>query len=149
MENATLPSLQQIASLLLEVHNHYLKDKTGEAILTSLVSFCRDASIDRDISLFECERLKNCMMNKSTNSLGYEQFYDYLLALSQTLFLIENDKSGKKLLNKLLSKYIIPSASKLPGKTCLLLHLNENSCGEYLKYSDFITLWFSEVSLQV
>ena len=152
MDPAVLQSLQEIASLLLLVHDYYLKDVYGNDILVSLTVLIRDVGLSGIVSLLDIERLRRLIMEQSNHDMGYELFYDWLRAVGQLVF-NDNDTTGKKALHYLLTRYVIPFASKIELNTEESRHAyganmpfySDGTLQVMVEYGDFILLWYIEI----
>lgn len=141
MENqpSSQTALQEIASLLLVLHDQYLTSEYPLAatprnmVLRSLIQFVIDIGLTDIICVVDIERLRRHVMqgalvavngniassaSTANNSMGYESFYDWLRKLSSFIFtraLIEKKvtSAGKRELHHLLTDYIIPFSSQL------------------------------------
>lgn len=112
MNPAIQQSLQEIASLLLIVHDDYLKGVVDGEILSALVELIDDVGLGSQVSMLDAERLRRSVMKNSDADMGYELFYDWLRGVGQ-LVSRDRDVGGKKALHYLLTQYIIPFASTL------------------------------------
>ncbi len=142
MENqqqSSQSALQEIASLLLVLHDQYLTSDYPLAstprhmVLRSLIQFVIDIGLNDVLCVLDIERLRRHVMqgaiiaangtiassaSTANNSMGYESFYDWLRKLSSFLFtraLIEKKptSAGKRELHHLLTSFIIPFSSQL------------------------------------
>jgi hypothetical protein len=121
------PTLQEIASLLLVLHDQYLTfDDDAQAngsqrhqVFRALIQFVIDIELSDAICLLDIERLRIYSMQISTTEeMGYETFYDWLRQISLHTFskrIVEKQPTnpGKQELHHLLTEYIIPFSKRL------------------------------------
>lgn len=156
MDPAILQSLQEIASLLLLVHDDYLRDVFGYEVLTSLTMLLKDVGLDNSVSILDSERLRRNIMGGSDSDMGYELFYDWLRGIGQLVYK-DHDLTGKKAVHYLLTRYIIPFASKKEDNGHGSKHLGEvhvpyfsdSSLKVMVDYGEFIKCWYHEIIAQV
>lgn len=154
MDPTVLESLQEIASLLLLVHDYYLKDVYGSNILISLYILIHDAHLHNVVSILDCERMRRDVMSSNGDEMGYELFYDWLRGVAQFVFR-DLDLSGKKALHRLLVRYIIPFASKIEEEATAesnkslhnfdLPYYTESALKSFVSYHGFILHWYHEL----
>lgn len=149
-------SLQEIASLLLIVHDNYLKEVYGGEILSKLMDLLEDFGLQSKVSILDAERMRRRIMGNSEADMGYELFYDWLRGIGQ-LVSSDRDVAGKQALSYLLTHYIIPFAYS---------RANRNEAGEKAKisnlpyytdaalkvivdYDEFVVHYFFEIANQV
>ena len=138
-QQSSQTALQEIASLLLVLHDQYLTSEYPLAstprnmVLRSLIQFVIDIGLKDVVCVLDIERLRRHVMqaalvaangniassaSTANNSMGYESFYDWLRKLSSFIFtraLIEKKptSAGKRELHHLLTSYIIPFSTQL------------------------------------
>jgi len=151
MDPAVLQSLQEIASLLLLVHDYYLKDVYSSNVLISLYILIHDAQLHHVVSILDCEKMRRDVMPSNTDEMGYELFYDWLRGIAQFVFR-DLDLSGKKALHRLLVRYIIPFASKIEASESDkslhnfdLPYYTESAMKSFVSYHGFILHWYHEL----
>lgn len=156
MDPAILQSLQEIASLLLLVHDDYLRDVFGYEVLTSLTLLLKDVGLDSSVSILDSERLRRSVMGTSDSDMGYELFYDWLRGVGQLVYK-DQDFTGKKAVHYLLTRYIIPFASskdengegsKHSGEV-YVPYYSDSALKVMVDYGDFLQNWYYEVVAQV
>ncbi|KAJ1426006.1 hypothetical protein B484DRAFT_87171, partial [Ochromonadaceae sp. CCMP2298] len=151
MDPAIRQSLQEIAGLLLLLHDYYLKDIFGNDILISLMVLLRDVGLAERVSLLDAERLRRSAMGSGEGDMGYELFYDWLRGVSQLVHK-EYDATGKKALHFLLTRYIVPFASQLhthfETRSIQLPCYSDAALSVIVDYDDFILHWFCETLTQ-
>lgn len=148
MNPAILQSLQEIASLLLLVHDDYLKDVYGNDILNSLMALLNDVGLFEKVSILDAERLRRNVMGSSDSDMGYELFYDWLRGIGQ-LVCNDRDIAGKKALHSLLTKYIIPFASTMESSKKSsndLPFFTEEALRVMVEYDEFLVHWFFDTA---
>jgi len=156
MDPAILQSLQEIASLLLLVHDDYLREVFGYEVLTSLTMLLKDVGLDNNVSILDSERLRRSVMGASDSDMGYELFYDWLRGVGQLVYK-DQDLTGKKAVHFLLTRYIIPFASNKDANNEVTKHLGEvyvpyfsdSALKVMVDYGEFIQLWYHEIIAQV
>lgn len=156
MDPSILQSLQEIASLLLLVHDDYLRDVFGNDILTSLTVLLRDVGLSGVVSILDSERLRRNVMGGSDGDMGYELFYDWLRGVGQLVHK-DRDQTGKKALHYMLTRYIIPFVSKTDGKpetssvsnVVELPFFTDAALKVLVDNSNFVLLLFSEIVNEV
>lgn len=155
MDPAVLESLQEIASLLLLVHDYYLKDVYSSNILISLYILIHDAQLHNVVSILDCERMRREVMPSNGDEMGYELFYEWLRSVAQFVFR-DLDMSGKKALHRMLVRYIIPFASKIEEEETTaernkslhnfdLPYYTESALKSFVSYHGFILHWYHEL----
>lgn len=156
MDPAILQSLQEIASLLLLVHDDYLRDVFGYEVLTSLTLLLKDVGLDSSVSILDSERLRRSVMGTSDSDMGYELFYDWLRGVGQLVYK-DQDFTGKKAVHYLLTRYIIPFASskdengegsKHSGEV-YVPYYSDSALKVMVEYGEFLQNWYYEVLAQV
>ncbi len=155
MDPVILQSLQEIASLLLLVHDDYLREVFGYEVLTSLTLLLKDVGLDNSVSILDSERLRRKTMGANDNEMGYELFYDWLRGVGQLVYK-DHDLTGKKAVHFLLTRYIIPFASnkdkadelKQPGEVHAPYY-SDSALKVMVEYGGFIQNWYFEILEQV
>ena len=145
-------SLQEVADLLIVLHDEYLQDADGAAVLYQLLKLLHDLSLTEDICILDVERIRLKVMSHNGNeqTMSYESFYEWLREASVFIFR-KFDEAGNRALSLLLTKYIIPFATKeKEGKFAFVVlhtngrdHLDEASLKALIPYGDFLRLWFT------
>lgn len=155
MDPAIQQSLQEIASLLLIVHDDYLKGVSGSDVLLALVELIDDVGLAGQVSLLDAERLRRMVMQEHESDMGYELFYDWLRGVGQ-LVSVDRDAGGKKALHYLLTQYIIPFASTLGTRSSgsdsvvhSLPYYDRSALRTMSDHDTFILLWFHDLVHQV
>jgi hypothetical protein len=156
MDPAILQSLQEIASLLLIVHDDYLKGVYGNDILSSLTELLEDVGLQSKVSVLDAERLRRAVMMSSDVDMGYELFYDWLRGVGQ-LVCNERDVAGKKALHYLLTHYIIPFASTMGSRTESARNASsvgvpcftDSALRVMVEYDAFLLHWYYEIVTEV
>jgi hypothetical protein len=157
MDPAILQSLQEIASLLLIVHDDYLKGVYGNDILSSLTELLEDVGLQSKVSMLDAERLRRAVMMNSDVDMGYELFYDWLRGVGQ-LVCNERDVAGKKALHYLLTHYIIPFASTMGSKADnarstrsdgSVPYFTDSALRVMVDYESFLLHWYFEIVTEV
>jgi hypothetical protein len=153
MDPNILQSLQEIASLLLMIHDVYLKDVMGSDILVALVSFLQDTQLNVMVSILDAEKLRRKVMRNGESNLGYELFYEWLRAVGELVYKAD-EMGGKKALQYLLTQHILPFASTMNGRSHPIYSINlpyytESALEVMTQHADFLYLWFLHVSSQV
>jgi hypothetical protein len=153
MDPSILQSLQEIASLLLMIHDFYLKEVVGTDILVALFSFLQDTHLNILVSILDAEKLRRGVMRNGESHLGYELFYEWLRAVGEFVYKAD-DIGGKKALQHLLTQHILPFASTMdsrshPSHSINLPYYTESALEVMVQNSDFLYLWFLHLSPQV
>ena len=150
------PSLQEVAKLLIVLHDQYLKEAVGTAILHELMRLLRDLNLVDVLCILDVERmrLKAMKRNGDCTIMSYESFYEWLREASILIFKKFNE-TGSRALSLLMTKYIIPFATKeIKGKFAIIANhsnvhvkLDESTLCAYMPYGEFLHLWFSSKTL--
>lgn len=154
MDPTIQQSLQEIASLLLIVHDDYLKGVSGADVLSALAELIDDVGLTQQVSILDAERLRRTVMQDNESDMGYELFYDWLRGVGQ-LVSSDRDVGGKKALHYLLTQYIIPFASTLGTRSGSdgIVHSLPYYDGSALRimsdFDSFFFLWFHDLVHQV
>lgn len=149
-------SLHEIASLLVLVHDVYLKEARGREVSLALLRLVYDVGLQSSVSILDIERIKRHVMAKSTSDMmGYEIFYDWLRHISRYLF-ANTERDPRKSLHLLLTQYIIPCAASKFDNT-LVVPAGYVLVSEYFRkitdkawkvlaeYADFIQYWYLHI----
>lgn len=155
MDPTILKSLQEIASLLLIVHDDYLKGATGHEVVSALYALIRDVGLTSKVSVLDIERLRREVMGDGDNEMGYELFYDWLRGVG-LLVAPDKEAAGKKALHHLLTQHIIPFASSMGAKASEF-DLGSRDLppmsGQIMRimtiHDDFLGRYFHEIARQV
>ena len=146
------PSLKEVANLLIALHDDYLRDTDGGAVLYQLMKLLHDLSLTEDLCILDVERIRLKVMNQNgkEKTMSYESFYEWLREASVLICKKYNER-GNRALSLLLTKYIIPFASKAKeGKVAVMAmytngrgQLDESSLKALAPYGNFLQLWFA------
>lgn len=162
-------SLQEIASLLLLVHDYYLQGCHGSEVLVPLTVLIKDVGLSDAVSFLDIERLRRTVMGTSEGGMGYERFYDWLRGIAQLVYR-GDDGSGRRELHLLITKHILPFASALhksaaeqgdavgnqarpsPARESYSFSMpffTEAEMAFIVKYTDFLLYWYHYLATQV
>jgi hypothetical protein len=146
MTDLTQQSLQEIASMLLLIHDYYLKDAFGSDVLVALMTILRDARLLGQVPLIEAERIRRQVTPKADRQLGYELFYEWLRGVSKVVYAITDHTGGRKELHLLLTMYVLPNAVPVVQKrnlqTMTLPYYTDSALESMVKFADFLYFWF-------
>ncbi len=150
MDPNILQSLQEIASLLLTIHDIYLKDVVGSDILVALITLLRDTKLNTFVSILDAEKLRRAVMRNGESHLGYELFYEWLRDVGKLVFK-DNEIGGKKALQQLLTHDILPFAASMdnyrhPSHSVSLPYYTESALEVMIHNADFLYLWFEHIA---
>jgi hypothetical protein len=155
MDPTIQQSLQEIASLLLIVHDDYLKGVFGADVLLALWELLEDVGLSSLVSLLDAERLRRSVMQDSDADMGYELFYDWLRGVGQ-LVSKDRDVGGKRALHYLLTQFIIPFASTLGTRASSgapvdysLPYYSRAALSAMSDCDSFLLLWFHSLVAKV
>lgn len=151
--NSPTQSLQEIASILLKIHDYYLKDSYDRDILPCLMGFIYDFGLNKVVSLLDVERLKKQKLGNNKRYMGYEDFYGWITLLASFLYGESTDKNGKKSLNYFLIHDIFPfynnwttmkhySISKIQSS---ILLFTQRSLDIFSSFSEYFLLFYHEI----
>lgn len=102
----------EIASLLLMVHDHYLRHLVGYDITLSLSRFVHSMRLQEEVSVLDVERLRFQVMGLSSYPMEFDAFFSWLRALS--IFLYKGrDIGGKMAFHTFLVENLVPSVSEV------------------------------------
>ena len=107
-------SLQDIAQLLLYIHDDYLSTlEQAEDIQESLCLRVRDAGLSMHLTYLEIEAFRRKAMGPSSapTLMDYELFYSWLKDVSFFVFRWDHLLGGRKSLHSILTRHVIPFAS--------------------------------------
>ncbi len=155
MDPTILQSLQEIASLLLLIHDFYLKETFGSDILVSLMTLIVDVNLQDLVSVIDAERLRGCVMKFGETQMDYELFYEWLRGIGQLVYPAD-DVGGKKALHFLLTQHIMPFAVNIQNDfetygqvhTKYLPFYTEAALKTMIHNSEFLYLWFLHILQQ-
>lgn len=152
MNDVTQQSLQEIASLLLLIHDYYFKNAMGSDVLVALMTVLRDACLLDQVSLIEAERIRRQVMHKADRQLGYELFYEWLRGVSKVVYAVSDHAGAKKELHLLLTVYILPNAVPIVQQrslqTITLPYYTDSALESMVKFADFLYYWFRAILTQ-
>lgn len=151
-----MQSLQEIASLLLLIHDFYLKEAHGSDVLVALMTFIEDISLHDVVSVLDAERLRRASMRLGETQMDYELFYAWLRGVGRLVYHSE-DVGGKRALHYLLTKFIMPIAARVERDSALhgratprpLPFYTEAALSALLAAEDFLYLWYLDVLQEV
>jgi hypothetical protein len=164
--------LEEIASLLVLLHETYLADAIGpQDTLVKLLELIEDIGLDDKITVLEVEMFRRRCQAEGSGALGqgmgYETFYCCLRDIAGFVFQLNTQQGGKRSLHCLLTQYIIPfcrgkaqqvdtsmsismSSIEFPRTIATaFLVLEEYTFDEFIMYKDFLKLWYGSMILQV
>lgn len=142
-------SLNEIASLLLMIHEHYLKNLVGVDITVALVSLVENIGLSCDVSVLDIERLRRNRPEFSVlYPMEFDTFFTWLRSLAKFIY-SENEGDGRVAFHHLLVNYLVPAVSSLeqgghnssPASTPLV-YITESAWKIYSVYEEFVTLTF-------
>eukprot|EP01038_Epipyxis_sp_PR26KG_P006579 gene6579-9045_t len=161
--SAVLQSLQEITSLLLLLHDNYLREVNGcKDILSGLYNLIIDLELYSYVSLLDVDYTYKSILQKHKLSeqydneysmMGYELFYDWLRRISQIVY-VDSDISGKKSLHMLLVKNIVPYSTNLTQasqsaisqqRSSIQIQLEPSVLTIMSENSDFFIHWFFDM----
>lgn len=163
-------SLQEIAQLLLAIHEKYIQSSENQEILGNLVSFIKCIGLEHKICLLDIEYYRRKVMSADAfhsemlgyRGMGYEAFYGWLKELAahyyqhDSLSLVKNEK---KSFHMLLTNYIVPFASNSHDKLgridaidetrMWLANIDHRTLETLVEYKELLKLWFMSMLIQV
>lgn len=162
----TATVLSEIASLLLLLHETYLRDASEwREILSALMTFLHDAKLSDLVSVLQVERLRRKVMPTQPASsskspkivMGYEMFYEWLREVSALVYPYSGENGRRRSLHSLLTQYIIPlatgpetSINNASGENTLdgkndgaLFPIHAATLDAMIEYSDFMHLLYA------
>lgn len=153
VDSSVNQSLQEIASLLLLIHDCYLNDSYGSDVLNSLINLVFDTGLDNIVSILDIEYCRTTVMNSTDVSMGYDLFYNWLRNIAHFVYK-RSSIVGKKALHRILIEYIIPFASQLDGRSPVMksrysTNLSPSFLRSIMNYSEFVTSWFYLLLMKV
>ena len=156
--------IEDIASLLLMVHETYIEPFGGKEELKGLLSFLRDSGLlcNKYLSIIETERIRLKVMEghmsdstteaDNSNSMDCSRFYYWLRDIANLVYEDTVD-GGRGALHKLLMNHIYPaSTAKERSRNRLLqtLSLYDGSITKWiLQTDDFLRWWYCTMTLGV
>lgn len=171
-------SLQEIATLLYYMYDHYLKvssrmfihilsalcshmlmqDLAKGQSLDALMAFLGDLGLlGNRVSVFEAEQVRQEIMSQpdvvpsSGDSITYEQFYAWLRGVS-TLYYASEESSSRKALHRMLTQKIIPLASSwgvFRYSSCVRNGVNGSILQGMQQHNMFLRFWYFHISNEV
>jgi hypothetical protein len=167
-------SLQEIATLLLMIHETYIFSMNGTTdILTSLCKFLTITRLDFIFSIVDIEFVrriiaKECQINL-LSKMEYEHFYIWLREIAKLYYSLPQDVSGGGALHFMLLKYIVPilsSNSLISKDSCyciefesldnafnsnrspktMTLLMDKNILEVFVNYFSFLTRWYAKLT---
>jgi len=165
-------SLQEIAQLLLMIHEKYIKCGNNCQVLVNLSTFLRYIGLEDVISPLDTEYyLRKVYLgdnNRSDkllyHSMGYEAFYGWLKLIACHFYQYDSNsislsKNDKKSFHMLLTNLIIPFASKsqkdlgriddISEASKWLTTIDSRSLDTFVENKDVLKLWFMNLLIQV
>jgi hypothetical protein len=134
-ENVIDDSLREIATLILLLHENYIKDSSGKnQILVSLVRFLTNGDICDKVSIIDAEILRRKVMYPDDTFMEYDKFYNWLRDVAKFIY----EDSDNNSLHSLLMDYIIPLASKGTHENPIKYFLNNASVDVMIIFFDFL-----------
>lgn len=144
--------LLEVANVLCNLYNDNIRDRDEKDILVGLMRLIDDLNITEALCILEAERIRVKVMrcNGDERTMSYESFYDWLREASDFVFSKFNE-SGSRALNILLTKYVIPAATreKDGNLACAALSirvhttLDDSTLRVLIPYAGFLKLWFN------
>lgn len=142
-------SLNEIASLLLMIHEHYLKNLVGVDITVALVSLIENIGLSRDVSVLDIERLRRDRPEFSVvYPMEFDTFFTWLRSVAKFIY-NENDSDGRVAFHHLLVNYLVPAVSSLEQggnnsspSSSPLVYITESAWKVYSVFEEFLTLLF-------
>lgn len=148
-------SLQEIANLLLLIHESYLQRTSSNEILMKLLDLVEDVGLGNFVTILDVETFRRNYMNASDEFMDYEMFYCWLRDVSVFALKFNFIEGGKRSFHTMLTKYIIPFATK-GGKSSVSLSeantvpklwIELQETDTWLKYADFVKLLYISMAL--
>lgn len=144
--------LLEVANVLCTLFNDYIRDREEKNILIGLMRLIDDLNLTEALCILEVERTRLKVMRRNGDeiSMSYESFYEWLGEASGLIF-SKFDESGSRALNILLTKYIIPAATKEKDANLayavvsLRCHtaLEDSTLRVLTPYTGFLNLWYN------
>jgi hypothetical protein len=150
-------SLHEIASLLVLVHDFYLKEARGREVSVALLRLIHDVGLQYSVSVLDSERLRRkAMLQSNKDSMGYEEFYDWLRHLSR--FVFGTQENPRRALHLMFVQHIIPCTSRFEsyhmtdefsGILQSFIRLTDKAIKVLTEYADFIQHWYFHIVTEV
>jgi hypothetical protein len=144
--------LLEVANVLCTLYNDYIRDREDKNILIGLMRLIDDLNLTEALCILEVERTRLKVMRRNGDEMimSYESFYEWLGEAS-SLILLKFDECGSRALNILLTKYVIPAATRekdanlayaaasIRGPTSL----EDSTLRVLIPYTGFLNLWYN------
>lgn len=102
---------EEIASLLLMVHDHYLRHLVGSDITLALSKFVSGMNLQDDVSVLDIERMRFQVMGQSSHPMEFDAFFAWLRTLAMFLYK-RRDINGRMAFHVFLVEHLVPSVSE-------------------------------------
>jgi hypothetical protein len=144
--------LLEVANVLCTLYNDYIRDREDKNILVGLMRLIHDLNLTDALCILEVERTRLKVMRRNGDeiTMSYESFYEWLGEASSLMFL-KFDECGSRALNILLTKYIIPAATREKvanlayASVSIRSHiaLEDSTLRVLIPYTGFLNLWYN------
>jgi hypothetical protein len=144
--------LLEVANVLCTLYNDYIRDREEKNVLVGLMKLIDDLNLTEALCILEVERTRLKVMRRNGDeiTMSYESFYEWLGEASGLIFL-KFDESGSRALNILLTKYVIPAATREKGANLAYAAvsirghtaLEDSTLRVLIPYTGFLNLWYN------
>jgi hypothetical protein len=155
-EESLAEVLEDIASLLLMLHETYVGGLDDDDVLSGLLSFLHDSNLlsNEYLSIIEVERIRQKVTDFGRNCQGMspQEFFSWLKEVACLLY-EDIDGEGKEALHKLLTDHVFPSTISSSGQRHQRLSVfrlvDKRVLTCIIELEDFIRFWYCSMTLQV
>lgn len=156
-DEETLEMLEDIASLLLILHETYIGGLEDVNVLAGLLSFLHDSNLlsNEYLSLVEVERIRQKVRGdseESGNGMSPQEFFAWLKEAACLLY-EDTDGKGKTALHNLFTEHIFPCSVSNSGLRNQRLEifqlLDKPSLTCLIEFEDLLRFWYCNMTIQV
>jgi hypothetical protein len=151
--------VQDIASLLLMIHDHYLSHATGNEITLELSSLISSTGLKAIVSILDIERCRRLVMGFPSHPMDYSTFFSWLKETGNIVYPSYRDSNQSLSFHKLLVNHLIPSVSKWEESLRIanesikfddsLRFLTDHAWKTFSEYDEYLFLSFQSFESEV